>query len=171
MLEYTSSHHNESWFQTIADAIAEENRSKSHMIPETPDHLKWESLNHGFLIAHTRKRIAWFIKLSLLDSEYSIYERWSLIVLPEFRGQWIGSKLIHKITQENIHRSIVSITTEERVKIVNRAHHGFQVEIARADTPSKLLKILEWPQALLVGDSIFINMHLYSRIQRWIFDI
>jgi GNAT superfamily N-acetyltransferase len=164
MITFISSNPDNIYFSVIADAIAEENKRKPHMIPETAEHLKEQSLKHGFVITKIQWEVAWFIKLSLLSPEYQIYERGSLIVLPAFRGSWLGEKLIHTITERNSHLSMLSVTTESHVKRVNWSHVWFQVEILRQDIPSKLLEIIEWPQALLPDDSVFINTQLSSRI-------
>jgi hypothetical protein len=50
MITFISSNPEDIYFDVIADAIAEENKKKPHMIPETPEHLKEESLKYGFLM-------------------------------------------------------------------------------------------------------------------------
>lgn len=166
MFKLSSSHLDLDSCAVIASAITAENERKSHMITETPEHLLEQWKKFGFIIAHVSDKVAGFIKLSLLDEKAQIYERWSLIVMQEFRWRWIAKELIHWITELHAHRSILSITTELPVVKINSTHYGFQQELRRENLPINLIEIMERPQKLLPEDRIFVNMTLLKRIHQ-----
>lgn len=148
----------------IADGIASES---THMITKTPEKILEEFNECGGVVARISGKIAGIIKLSVLDSDKQIYERGSLFVLPQYRQHWIGRTLIHKINEQFRDLSLLSVTNVPTVKHINNSDEN-QVFVPR-EALGSLLAIIEWPQALLEDDSVFLNKTLYDRVQTWEF--
>lgn len=148
----------------ISEWITEENKKSPHMIQDTPQSILECVHRYGWIVAKTIEwRLAGFIKLSSLDEDMQIYEGWSLFVMPIYRGRWIGEILMKSLVEKYRHLSLLSVTNVPAVIHIN-SEHSEQLEIVCTDIPRRLMKIIEWPQALLSDDKVFVNHTLHARI-------
>ncbi len=148
----------------ISNGIIEENTRNQHMIERSPDELLYFAKQHGWIVARDNDwRLAGFITFSLLDKGMNLYERGSLLVLPEYRDRWIAKTLIRSITERYKELAILSVTNVPGIIRIN-SWHSEQIELLRKNTPRRLMKIIEWPQPLSASDKVFINRTLWERV-------
>ena len=147
-----------------AEIIAQGIESESnHMIPKTPEEILSEFHACGGLSAKVSGQVAGIIKLSVLNEEKELFERGSLFVLPEYRKHGIGTTLIYEINKKFQDLALLSVTNVPAVKNINNADEN-QFLVPREELGS-LLPIIEWPQALLPEDEVFLNKTLYARLK------
>ncbi len=158
--------------EVISQAINLENTQKQHMIPVTTIDLMNNFHQYWWLVARTTSdKLAWFVKISLLDESFKLHEWWSLMVLPEYRWKWLGRTLVHELITQNRDKSLLAVTTEIQVVQACINHPWEQVELLKGSISTKLREIIEWPQSLLDNDRIFINSQLEQRIGKWEFNL
>lgn len=150
----------------IAKWIYDENKTHwPHMIPTTPKNLLENIRYYGWLVAkhETTWKVAGMVKLSLLHGDLEIYEWWSLFVMPEFRWQGLWHTLIHWIVEKFRTKSLLMVTNVPHVIHVSSCDTN-QYQIRMYEIWKRLLQIIEWPQALLPNDRIFLNRMMRDRI-------
>lgn len=108
--------------EQIAEEIIKENQKNPHMIAQTAEEMfsDSETADGLSLIVPDGKLIA-FIKLKkVLDNfentHMSIYERGTLFVMSEFRGQGFAKMMIAKLLDNHSDKLIYGVTNVDSVK-------------------------------------------------------
>ena len=147
-----------------AQFIAEKTKSESTLENKTPEQLI-ENSKAGSIILKVWEQIIWCIFLMQLEyGSYTIYERGSLRIDPQYRWHKLWWKLMEQLTNTNIQKPILSITSVSSVQNTNNSLWMKNYSVSDISMTS-LKEALEegWP----LHDKYKIYM---NKTMQWLFD-
>lgn len=149
----------------VSSMIKEENTHKFHMLEKTPDKILTDANNFWAVVGKSKDKLIWFMWLMEVgDWKIQIFERWSLIVDPDFRWMGLGNFLRNTLLNINIDKPIYTITNVPKV-IQDNLKIG-EIMIPQVKIPQKIREIIELEWSLLDDDVMFVNQVLQDLIKK-----
>lgn len=152
----------------IENLIKEENKKKPHMLEKTAEQIIFNVKHYSWIIAQvlSEKNIIWYMWLDKTQEKFKdhdIFERWSLIVTPEYRWNMLGSFLRKYLLDMNKEKCIYSVSCIPKVIEENKKIGEISLTQEYVYKVSKdLYDLIENEGKFYEDDVIFVNKTLYN---------
>jgi len=152
----------------MAWVISEYTKKEDKLEPKTPEQII-KLAENGCYIAFDSNDIflgcIFMTKYNKSENGMDIYERGLLYVNPNFRKHWLGTELMKLITAEFKHKSIISVSSNIIVEIINIDELWFN-KLTKQDLPKRLIDTLQEWGDLYPEYKYFVNESLLNTLSK-----